>query len=58
MFYFSVLLNSQTSKDVILALEHVRGILQDRLHFLDFSDPSDRAVLLKTVDSMSTELRQ
>lgn len=58
MLAISALLNNRTQKDALLAFEHARGILQDRLHLLDFVDPADRETLLKTVDSVSADLRQ
>ncbi|MGC2595240.1 MAG: hypothetical protein WA347_03060 [Rhabdochlamydiaceae bacterium] len=54
----SALLNIQTQKDAILAFEHARETLQSRLHLLDFLDSADRETLLKTLDSISADLRQ
>jgi tetratricopeptide (TPR) repeat protein len=52
-------LNRKTQKKGMLAFEHVREVLKERLHLLDFMDPtSDTADhQLKTIDRILADLR-
>lgn len=54
----SAFLNRKNQRKGILAFEHAKEILQDRLYLFDFLDAaSDRSNISKTIDNISNDLR-